>query len=90
MDRRLIRERIGRLKAELRDVEKHRELIRSQRQRFRSEVRGAGGYTSAGKDSSIENALTGAGILEGRYAFLDAGYHDPLPYAGSHAGNPAD
>ena len=31
MDRRLIRERISRLKKELKDVEKHRELIRTQR-----------------------------------------------------------
>lgn len=31
MDRRLIRERISRLKKELKDVERHRELIRGQR-----------------------------------------------------------
>lgn len=68
MDRRLIRERISRLKKELRDVEKHRELIRGQR--FRSGLRTAAlvGYTSAGK-SSIENALTDAGILEDAMLF---------------------
>lgn len=68
MDRRLIRERISRLKKELRDVEKHRELIRSQR--FRSGLKTAAlvGYTSAGK-SSIENALTDAGILEDAMLF---------------------
>lgn len=68
MDRRRIRERIGRLKAELRDVEKHRELIRSQRQRSGLKSAALVGYTSAGK-SSIENALTGAGILEDAMLF---------------------
>lgn len=68
MDRRMIRERIGRLKAELRDVEKHRELIRSQRQRSGLKSAALVGYTSAGK-SSIENALTGAGILEDAMLF---------------------
>ena len=68
MDRRLIRERISRLKAELRDVEKHRELIRSQRQRSGLKSAALVGYTSAGK-SSIENALTGAGILEDAMLF---------------------
>ena len=33
MDRRLIRERISRLKKELKEVEQHRELIRTQRKR---------------------------------------------------------
>lgn len=63
MDRRLIRERISRLKRDLRDVEKHRELIRSQRRQSGMKVAALVGYTSAGK-SSIENALTDAGILE--------------------------
>ena len=61
-DRRLIRERISRLKKELEDVEKHRELIRNQRARSGLKTAALVGYTSAGK-SSIENALTGAGIL---------------------------
>ena len=63
MDRRLIRERISRLKRELKDVEKHRELIRNQRLQSGLKVAALVGYTSAGK-SSIENALTDAGILE--------------------------
>ena len=63
MDRRLIRERISRLKADLRNVEKHRELLRSQRRQSGLKSAALVGYTSAGK-SSIENALTGAGILE--------------------------
>ena len=62
MDRRLIRERISRLKKELREVEQHRELIRTQRKASQKKIAALVGYTSAGK-SSIENALTGAGIL---------------------------
>ena len=68
MDRRLIRERISRLKRELKDVEKHRELIRGQRQQSGLKVAALVGYTSAGK-SSIENALTDAGILEDAMLF---------------------
>lgn len=68
MDRRLIRERISRLKRELKDVEKHRELIRNQRKQSGMKVAALVGYTSAGK-SSIENALTDAGILEDAMLF---------------------
>ena len=68
MDRRLIRERISRLKRELKEVEQHRELIRTQRKRSHKKVAVLVGYTSAGK-SSIENALTHAGILEDAMLF---------------------
>ena len=68
MDRRLIRERISRLKKELADVERHRELLRSQRNQSGMKVAALVGYTSAGK-SSIENALTNAGILEDAMLF---------------------
>ena len=68
MDRRLIRERISRLKNELKDVEKHRELIRTQRKQSGLKVAALVGYTSAGK-SSIENVLTNAGILEDAMLF---------------------
>lgn len=68
MDRRLIRERISRLKRELKEVEQHRELIRSQRKQSNLKVAALVGYTSAGK-SSIENTLTGAGILEDAMLF---------------------
>lgn len=68
MDRRLIRERISRLKKELADVERHRELLRSQRNQSGMKVAVLVGYTSAGK-SSIENALTNAGILEDAMLF---------------------
>ena len=68
MDRRLIRERISRLKKELRDVERHRELIRNQRSQSGMKTAALVGYTSAGK-SSIENALTDAGIPEDAMLF---------------------
>ena len=68
MDRRLIRERISRLKKELCEVEQHRELIRTQRKDSNLKVAALVGYTSAGK-SSLENALTGAGILEDAMLF---------------------
>lgn len=68
MDRRLIRERISRLKRELKDVEKHRELVRSQRKQSGLKTVALVGYTSAGK-SSLLNALTDAGILEDAMLF---------------------
>lgn len=68
MDRRLIRERISKLKKELKEVEQHRELIRTQRKSTNKKVAALVGYTSAGK-SSIENALTGARILEDAMLF---------------------
>ncbi len=68
MDRRLIRERISKLKSELREVEQHRELIRTSRAASHLKVAALVGYTSAGK-SSIENTLTGAGILEDAMLF---------------------
>ena len=68
MDRRLIRERISRLKKELREVEEHRERLRMQRKRSNLKVAALVGYTSAGK-SSLENALTGAGVLEDAMLF---------------------
>ena len=50
------------------NVEKHRELLRSQRRQSGLKSAALVGYTSAGK-SSIENALTGAGILEDAMLF---------------------
>lgn len=63
MDRRLIHQRIGQLKEQLAEVTKHRELIRSHRERNRSKVAAIVGYTNAGK-STLLNTLTGAGVLE--------------------------
>lgn len=67
-DRRLIRERISRLKRELKEVEKHRDLIRRERKDSSLKVAALVGYTSAGK-SSIENRLTDAKILEDAMLF---------------------
>ena len=61
-DRRLIRTRISALKAELTQVEKHRELIRGKRTRGNLKTAAIVGYTNAGK-STLLNTLTGAGIL---------------------------
>lgn len=68
MDRRLIRERISHLKRELKEVEQHRERLRAQRKKSCMKVAALVGYTSAGK-SSVENALTHAGILEDEMLF---------------------
>lgn len=62
VDRRLIHERIGQLKAELENVKRHREVTRKQRDRKYTLSAAIVGYTNAGK-STLLNALTGAGIL---------------------------
>lgn len=61
-DRRLIRTRISALKAELAQVEKHRELIRGNRSKGMLKTAAIVGYTNAGK-STLLNTLTGAEIL---------------------------
>lgn len=61
-DRRLIRTRISALKEELREVEKHRELLRSSRERARHKTAAIVGYTNAGK-STLLNTLTGSAVL---------------------------
>ena len=63
MDRRLVHGRIGQLKQELKEVERHRELVRTNRKRNHVKVAALVGYSCAGK-SSLENALTHADILE--------------------------
>ena len=60
-DRRHIRERIDRLRAELKEVRKVRAVQRERRIKNRVPVVALVGYTNAGK-STILNALTGAGI----------------------------
>ncbi|MDO5349757.1 MAG: GTPase HflX [Lachnospiraceae bacterium] len=62
VDRRLIHQRIGQLKAELEDVKRHREVARQQRTRNQVPVAAIVGYTNAGK-STLLNKLTDAGIL---------------------------
>ena len=61
MDRRLIHARISQLKAELAQVQKHRELIRGKRKKDNLVVAAIVGYTNAGK-STLLNALTGAEV----------------------------
>lgn len=62
VDRRLIHDRIGRLKTELEEVKRHREVQRQLRGRSHTPVAAIVGYTNAGK-STLLNALTDADIL---------------------------
>ena len=61
-DRRLVRDRITRLKRELEVVQKQRGVQRHKRQRVPVPTAAIVGYTNAGK-SSLLNALTGAHVL---------------------------
>lgn len=73
MDRRTIRHRISLLKAELNDIETHRNLIREKRKDSRIPQIAIVGYTNAGK-STLLNQLTDAGVLAENklFATLDA------------------
>lgn len=68
VDRRLIHSRIGQLKEQLEQVQKHRELIRSQRDKSQVKVAAIVGYTNAGK-STLLNTMTQAGVLEENQLF---------------------
>ncbi|WP_043585216.1 GTPase HflX [Geminisphaera colitermitum] len=61
-DRRLVRDRITRLKKELIEVRKQRTVQRHKRQRVPVPTAAIVGYTNAGK-SSLLNTLTGAAVL---------------------------
>ena len=63
MDRRLIKGRIAQLNRELKEVKRHREVTREQRNRNHLPVVAIVGYTNAGK-STLLNKLTGASVLE--------------------------
>ena len=63
MDRRLIKDRIAQLNRELKEVRKHREITRAQREKKEVPVAAIVGYTNAGK-STLLNRLTDAGVLE--------------------------
>ena len=60
-DRRLIRNKIHRLKQQIEDIRKHRNLYRSERKRHGTSVVGLVGYTNSGK-STVLNQLTSANV----------------------------
>ena len=61
-DRRHIRRRVETLKEELREVEKHRQMLRKRREKDGIITCAIVGYTNAGK-STLMNRLTDAGVL---------------------------
>lgn len=63
VDRRLIRNRISRLKEQVRNMESHRQVTRAKRQDNPVPVVAIVGYTNAGK-STLLNTLTAANVLE--------------------------
>jgi GTP-binding protein HflX len=63
VDRRLIRDRISNLKAEVKELELHREVARAKRSNNPVPVVSIVGYTNAGK-STLLNKLTKASVLE--------------------------
>jgi GTP-binding protein HflX len=77
-DRRLIRERIVRLKRDLEDVRRTRGLHRERRQKAPYPVVALVGYTNAGK-STLFNRLTGADVMAENLLFATL---DPTMRAG--------
>jgi GTP-binding protein HflX len=77
-DRRLIRERIVRLKLDLEDVRRTRGLHRTRRQKAPYPVVALVGYTNAGK-STLFNRLTGADVMAENLLFATL---DPTMRAG--------
>ena len=61
-DRRHIKERIAELNRGLKEIQTHRELLRSQRSKKGTPVVSLVGYTNAGKSTTL-NVLTQAGVL---------------------------
>ncbi len=68
VDRRLIRNRIAELKAEIENMDRMRETTRQLRQKNAIPVISIVGYTNAGK-STLLNRLTGASVLEADMLF---------------------
>ena len=62
MDRRRIRDQIAKIRRELKDMERTRQVKRSSRKRSGIPQVAIAGYTNAGK-SSLLNRITGAGVL---------------------------
>jgi len=67
-DRRLIRQKIHRLKEEIEEIRKHRRLYRHRRKESGIPVVALVGYTNAGK-STLLNTLSGAGVVVGDKLF---------------------
>jgi len=61
-DRRLIRDRISKLSADLKEMKAHRDVQREKRSKASTPVAAIVGYTNAGK-STLLNKLTDAGVL---------------------------
>ena len=62
-DRRVIRKRVDILRNELKDVKKHRDMLRENRKKQNKPVIAIAGYTNSGK-STLLNALTDSHVLE--------------------------
>jgi GTPase len=71
-DRRRIRERMAKLRREIRGMKKSRTVMRAARERTAIPRLTVAGYTNAGK-SSLVNAMTGSGVLvqDALFATLD-------------------
>ncbi len=89
VDRRRIHERISQLKSELQDVERHRDVVRKQREQSGTLTAAIVGYTNAGK-STLLNKLTGAGILAEDKLFRDPGSDDEGADASRRGKGPFD
>ncbi len=72
VDRRRIRQRIGRLKREIEQVRKHRQLHRSRRKRTHVPMVSLVGYTNAGKSTLFSRLSGEEAVVSGRvFATLD-------------------
>ncbi|MFW0797351.1 GTPase HflX [Gordonia sp. CPCC 205515] len=71
-DRRRIRERMAKMRREIREMKKSRTVMRAARERNAIPRLTVAGYTNAGK-SSLVNAMTGSGVLvqDALFATLD-------------------